>query len=60
MELQVVIHKALNEIIAVIIAGVFAQRQRLPGLPAGLLKQRRVQLAVKLVIQTLINQDFTE
>ena len=48
--LQMVRHEGLDEIVAVVITRVPAQRERLPRLGAGALKQVRVQLRGKKLV----------
>ena len=55
---QVVFDEAADEVIAVVVARMAAQCQRLANLCTGLLKKMRLQLRVqKLVTQALVNQD---
>jgi len=55
---QMLRHKTGNEIVAVVVARMLAQRERLLGRRAGGFKQMRMQLlGQKFVGQTLVDQD---
>lgn len=55
---QVVVHEALDEVVAVVVARVAAQRERLAHGRAGGLEQVRVQLlGQEFVGQALVDED---
>ena len=56
---DVVFNKRSNEEVAVIIAGMETQGQRMPGIVAGLLQHDRFQLwAQEIVLLALVHQDM--
>ncbi|MDF3032124.1 MAG: hypothetical protein K0R03_2682 [Moraxellaceae bacterium] len=58
MEAEVVFDEGRDEVIAVVVAGVPAQRERLAGLSAGSLEQVRMQLlGEEFVAQSLVHED---